>query len=293
VPFANVALPAVRPVQVVEVDAHEGPVYIPAEDALYFTTVRSPAGVAVKRLQLDGPRFPLGRERVTVVRADGNFANGMTADHEGRLVVCEQGSHSRPARISRLDPVTRATATLVDSWHGLPLNSPNDIVVRSDGTIWFTDPAYGHLQGFRPEPLLGDHVYRFDPASGSLEKVACSFEKPNGLAFSPDELTLYVGDSQAAVIKAFDVVDGRRLAGEHVFAMIADGYPDGLKVDELGRVYTTATGGVQIFNPDGDPAGEIPLPGAVNFAFGGPDRDVLFITADRAIWAAQLDTRGA
>lgn len=292
-PVSTTIPQTIQPVEVVATDAHEGPVYVPGEAALYFTTVRSDRPVAVKRLQLDGLRFPLEPERVTVVLEDANAANGMALADDGRLVVCEQGAPSRAARISRLDPATGATETVVDAWHGLPLNSPNDVVVRSDGTIWFTDPAYGHLQGFRPEPLIGDHVYRFDLVSGDLAKVACRFDKPNGLAFSPDERVLYVGDSEANHLKAFDVLDGPRLTGERVLAVIADGHPDGLKVDERGRIYTTAAGGIRIFAPDGEPAGEIAVPGAVNFTFGGPDRNVLFITADRAIWAAQLDTRGA
>ncbi len=290
-PIRSVPAP-VRPVLVIATDAHEGPVYAPAEDALYFTTSRSARGVSIRRLQLDGLRFPLEPERVSLVRADANTANGMALDGDGRLVVCEQGTRSGRARISRMDPATGATETVVDTWHGLPLNSPNDVVVASDGAIWFTDPAYGHLQGFRPEPLIGDHVYHVDPVTDELAKVACSFDKPNGLAFSPDERILYVGDSEADLIKAFDVVDGRRLANERVFAVI-DGHPDGLKVDARGRVYTTSASGIEIFDPTGDRVAAIAAPGAVNFAFGSREGDVLFITADQAIWAAQLDSRGA
>lgn len=271
---------------VAETDAHEGPVYVAAEHTLYFTTTRKGERVDVQRLDLD-------TGEVTTVRADAAAANGMTLDGDGRLVVCEQGTRTRTARIARLDPVSGAEETVVRGWHGLPLNSPNDVVVHSDGAVWFTDPAYGHIQGFRPEPLLGDDVYRFDAESGSLDKVASGFDKPNGLAFSPDEQTLYVGDSEACVVKAFDVLAGTLLAHERVFAVITDGYPDGLKVDAEGRVYTTCAAGVRIFEPDGAPVGEIPVPGAVNFAFGGPNHDVLFITADQAIWAAQLDTPGA
>jgi len=304
--FGAVVGDAPRLAQVVATDAHEGPVYIPDEDALYFTSLpgRVPASgsptVAVKRVALDGHRFPLEPDRVTVVRADANVANGMALDREGRLVVCEQGTRSRHARIAHLAP----PETLVDDWRGLPLNSPNDVVVKSDGSIWFTDPSYGHLQGFRPEPRLGDYVYRHDPATGSTSVVADGFDKPNGICFSPDEHVLYVTDSGANQeagsyyadrphhIKAFDVVDGGRLAGERLFAVVSPGFPDGLKVDAEGRVYSSSFSGVQVFSRSGDLIGEIELPGAVNFCFGGPERNVLFITTDEAIWAAALAATG-
>jgi len=191
---------------------------------------------------------------------------------------------------------------LVASWGALSLNSPNDVVVRHDGSIWFTDPSYGYLQGFRPEPELGDYVYRFDPASGRLSVVADCFDKPNGLAFSPDGQILYITDSGANQepgsyyvqrphrILAFDVRDGTHLAGGRLFAVITPGFPDGLKTDPAGRVYASSPGGIQVFTPAGDLIGQISVPGAVNFAFGGPGGDVLFITTDAAIWAAVLNT---
>jgi len=296
---------------VVATDAHEGPVYAADEDALYFTTL--PRGsvpapghpeVAIKRLALDGGRFPLDPERVSVVRRSANAANGMALDLEGRLVICEQGTRSQHAAITRLDRTTGEVETVADSWGGLRLNSPNDVVVRSDGTVWFTDPSYGHLQGFKPEPQVGDYVYRYDPESDQVSVVADSFDKPNGIAFSSDERTLYVTDSGANQeqgsyhvarphhIVAFDVVDGRHLAGERLFAVTTPGFPDGIKVDADGRVYASASSGVQVFNPGGDLIGEIELPGAVNFTFGGPDHNVLFITTDDAVWASVLAVTG-
>jgi gluconolactonase len=279
-------------VQVAETDAHEGPVYAADEGALYFTTVRA-GTVAIKRLDLaDGV--------ISVLREDANAANGMALDREGRLVVCEQGTLDTPARIARVDRVTGAAETVVDSWLGRPLNSPNDVVVRSDGTIWFTDPSYGWLQGFRPEPEHEDLVYRYDPASGRLRAVAYGFDKPNGLAFAPGERVLYVTDSGA--IHAPGDYDGRRprrvLAfdlGEswrpRLFADDVPGFPDGIKVDAIGRVYVSSSGGVLVFAPDGRLVGEIDLPGAVNFAFGPPG--LLYITTDDAVWAAVLDPKGA
>jgi gluconolactonase len=278
--------PGSTPNRVADVDAHEGPVYVAEEDALYFTTVRRER-VAIKRLSLaDGD--------VSVVRENANTANGMALDCEGRLVICEQGTLTEPARISRLDRKTGAVETVVDAWRGLPLNSPNDVVVKSDGTIWFTDPSYGHLQGFRPEPQTGDHVYRYDPGSGELTVVADSFDKPNGLAFSPDERVLYVGDNGAPHrLLAFDVEDGARLEGGRVIAVSTPEHPDGLKTDSEGRIYGSYSGGVQVLDPSGNPIGEIGLPGAVNFTFGGPGGNVLYITADTAVWAVVTNAKGA
>ncbi|HSD24098.1 MAG TPA: SMP-30/gluconolactonase/LRE family protein [Solirubrobacterales bacterium] len=307
--FAAVRGEAPRLTRVVETDAHEGPVYVADEDALYFTTLPATRSVPapgpplakVKRIALDGERFPLEPDRVSTVREDANVANGMTLDLEGRLVACEQGTRSQHAAVTRFDLDSCRIATLADGWRGLPLNSPNDVIIKGDGTLWFTDPSYGHLQGFRPPPALGDYVYRLDPANGGLSVVADSFDKPNGLAFSPDESILYVGDSGANQepgsyypsrphhIRAFDVVEGRRLEKERLFCVTNPGFPDGIKVDAAGRVYASSFSGVQVFDPEGALLGEIRLPGAVNFTFGGPDRNVLFITADDAVWAAVLN----
>ena len=276
---------------VAETDAHEGPVYAADEGALYFTSLPVAGRSAIRRLDL-------ATREVTTVVPDANGANGMTLDREGRLIVCEQGSLEAPARITRRDRATGDVETLVDSWHGRRLNSPNDVVVADDGAIWFTDPSYGHLQGFRPQPEVGDFVYRHDPSTGELTVVADGFDKPNGLAFSPAGDVLYVTDSGANQapgsfhpgrphhVKAFDVIGGRRLAGERLFAVTAPGFPDGIKVDEAGRVYVSASSGVLVYSPEGDRLGEIPVPGAVNFAWG--DSHCLYITTDTAVWAAEL-----
>jgi gluconolactonase len=269
--------------RVVATDAHEGPVFVEDENALYFTSLPQRDGdmpiVAIKRLDVDSGR-------ISIVRAEANVANGMTLDPDGCLLVCEQGTMSQPARISRLDCIDGHLETVVDSFNGTPLNSPNDIVVRSDGTIWFTDPTYGWLQGFRPEPALPDAVYRFDPATEEIDRVATSFDHPNGLAFSPDESVLFVGDSGGPHhVKAFDVLDGRALTNSRVFAEIQPGYPDGLKTDAAGRVYVSSSAGVQVFDSDGMPFDLVPVRDSVNFAFAG---DALFITNDTAIWKADL-----
>jgi gluconolactonase len=294
--FADVLGEAPRLARVAETDAHEGPVYVADEDSLYFTSLPAGGRVAIKRLVL-------GSGRVEVVRDHANGANGMTLDREGRLVVCEQGSRFEPARIARLE--RGEWVTVVDGWNGLPLNSPNDVVVAGDGAVWFTDPSYGFLQGFRPKPQVGDFVYRHDPATGRTDVVADNFNKPNGIALSPDERTLYVTDSGANQepgsfhpemphhVMAFEVRDGRHLGPGRLFAVISPGFPDGLECDAVGRVYVSSFSGVQVFAPNGDPLGQIRLPGAVNFCFGGRELDRLFITDDTAVWAADLNAKGA
>jgi gluconolactonase len=302
--FADVVGEEPRLFPLAGVDAHEGPVYFADENALYFTTLprpgvdRSPS-VQIKRLSLEEP------DEVSVLVDDAHGANGMASDREGALIVCEQGSSWQPPRISRIDRATGEAETVLEGWRGTRLNSPNDVVVASDGAIWFTDPSYGHLQGFRPPPEIGDYVYRHDPATGETAVVADSFDKPNGMAFSPDERILYVTDSGANQepgsfytdrphhVQAFDVLDGRRVSGERLFAVITPGFPDGLKVDRDGRVYASSFSGVQVLAPHGELLGEIRLPGAVNFCFGGPERDLLLITTDTAVWAAVVAAKGA
>ena len=262
----------------VDVDAHEGPVYVPGEDALYFTSVPRPGP------RVDIKRLDLGSLTVSVIRPDAAAANGMTLGHDGRLIVCEQIGGA----IAAVDRTTGERELLVEGF-----NSPNDVVVKRDGTIWFTDPSYGWLQGFRPRPLLRDAVWRYDPRTGGAIAVAESFDKPNGLCFSPDERTLYVADNgEPHHLKAFDVLDDGRLDGERVIHVSSPAHPDGLKADSDGRLYATFAGGVEVLSPDGSLLGHIELPGAVNFCFRGHEREVLFITADTAIYAAHLEAKG-
>lgn len=290
----------------IETNAHEGPVYVTPENALYFTTVPEPGpkNVAIKRLQLTGDRFPFKAGALETIQFPSNMANGMVLDRDGRLLICEQGTRDVLARIGRMDLKSRTVETVVDEWRGLRFNSPNDVVVKSDRTVWFTDPNYGEIQGFKGAAEVGTYVYRHDPATGETAVVADSFDKPNGLAFSPDESVLYITDSGANQapgtyfvdrphhVKAYDVHDGRHLRNERLFAVVTPGLPDGIKLDVEGRVYTSSVSGVQVFSPEGDLLGEIATPGVVNFTFGGPDNDVLFILCDTRIWQAKLEVAG-
>jgi gluconolactonase len=273
------AVAAPGAVRLVETDAHEGPVV--AGGALLFTSVRRGTRVAIRRLDL-------ATRRVSTVVEDANAANGMALDRDGRLLVCEQGTLLSPARIARLDLATRRSETLVDGVGGLPLNSPNDVAFGPDGAIWFTDPSYGSEQGFRPAPSLPDAAYRLDPVTGEVAAVPWEFDKPNGIALSPDGRTLYVSDNGAPHhLVAFDVERGRAANGR-VLAAGTPGHPDGLKVDADGRIYASDERGIRTLEPDGSVAGSIDLPGAVNFAFGPPG--LLYVTADTAVWA--VDPKG-
>jgi gluconolactonase len=294
-----------RPV-LIETNAHEGPVYVKDEHALYFTTAPEPGpkNIAIMRLQLSGDAFPFAAQAPETVRQPSNMANGMTLDRDGRLVICEQGTKETCAQISRMDLKARKIETVVDQWRGLRFNSPNDVVVKSDGTVWFTDPNYGEIQGFKNAPEVGAFVYRHDPATGETAVVADSFNKPNGLAFSPDETMLYITDTGANQapgtyfvglphhVRSFDVVDGRHLRNERLFAVVSPGVPDGIKLDAQGHVFTSSGTGVQVFTPQGDLMGEIIAPGVANFTFGGPNNDVLFILGDTNIWQAKLQVAG-
>jgi gluconolactonase len=224
-------------------------------------------------------------------------------DREGRLLICEQGTRRRPARITRIDLETKRSETVVEGWSGLPQLAQRPRR-RSDRTIWFTDPSYGSLQGFRGAPQVGDFVYRHDPADGSTTVVADSFNKPNGLAFSPGESILYINDSAAIQgpgtyvvtlphhIRAFDVHVGRLRAGR-LIAVVSPGIPDGLKLDSAGRIYSSSATGVQVFTPDGELIGEILAPWVANFCFGGPENDTIFAMCDTSIVMARIAATGA
>jgi gluconolactonase len=236
---------------------------------------------------------------VSVFRQASNFSNGNTRDRQGRLVSCEHGSR----RVTRTEVDGRITV-LADSFEGKRLNSPNDVIVRSDGTVWFTDPTYGILsdyEGYKADPeQVSRNVYRLDPETGDLTAVASDFLQPNGLAFSPDETKLYIADSGASHddtaprhIRVFDVVDGRTLANSRVFCHIDNGIPDGIRLDEQGNLWSSANDGIHCFSADGTLLGKIKVPQTVaNLTFGGPRRNRLFITASRSVYSVYLTTNG-
>ena len=230
-------------------------------------------------------------EGVSVYRAPSNNANGNAVDGEGRLVTCEHGGR----RVCR-EEAEGTIVTVADSYRGGRLNSPNDVVVKSDGSIWFTDPDYGIRNldaAVKEQPE--NYVYRVDGSSGQVEVVANGFEMPNGLAFSPDEMVLYVADSgnPPTHIRAFAVAGGRRLTNERVFAEVSPGVPDGFRVDAEGRVFTSAADGIHVFNRAGRLIGKILCEESPsNCAFGGEDGCVLFITARTSVYSIGLATSG-
>ena len=275
------AMPVTEPVVTLAVatDAHEGPVVVPDEGTLYFTsTPRAGLAAGIRRLSLrDG--------RVTRVPSDAVNPNGMALAPDGRLLVCEQGSFDVPARLTLVDRRTGAAEVVVDTVDGLPLNSPNDVVVGPDGALWLTDPSYGFLQGFRPRPRRGAEVLRHDPRSGRTEAVVDGGGQPNGLAFSPGGRTLYVGDSERHRVDVFAVAPERRPERLASFPIADDVGPDGLEVDAVGHVYACGARGVHVHGPAGEPLDLLPVPGAVHLAWVPPARELLLVTADTAIWS--------
>lgn len=237
---------------------------------------------------------------VSVFRAPSSFANGNTRDRQGRLISCEHGTR----RVTRTEADGSITV-LADSYQGRRLNSPNDVIVRSDGTVWFTDPTYGILsdyEGYQADPEQPTrNVYRLNPATGDLAVVVSDFLQPNGLTFSPDETKLYVADSGASHddtaarhIRVFDIGDDGTLTSGRVFCNIDNGVPDGMRVDVNGNVWSSAADGVHCFAPDGTLIGKIKVPQTVaNLTFGGPRRNRLFITATQSLYAIYLTTTGA
>lgn len=237
---------------------------------------------------------------VSVFRKPSNFANGHTRDRQGRLVTCEHGGR----RVTRTE--TDGTITvLADRFEGKRLNSPNDVVVTSDGSIWFSDPVFGiagDYEGHLAESELPQNVYRIDGATGSLSVVASDLRGPNGLAFSPDESILYLVESRAVpnrLILAYDVV-GQRLGNRRIFVDAGRGTPDGFRLDVDGNLWCgwgmgrEELDGVMVFNPAGTAIGRIALPErCANLCFGGPKRNRLFMAASQSLYSLYVNTRGS
>ncbi|MEO6436713.1 MAG: SMP-30/gluconolactonase/LRE family protein [Tepidisphaeraceae bacterium] len=221
-------------------------------------------------------------------RADSHNTNGNTRDREGRLISCEHSAR-RVTRTGKDGTVT----VLADKFNGKKFNSPNDPVVKSDGSIWFTDPTYGTPKGEAKE-MDGRYVYRLDPESKHVTRVADGLDQPNGLCFSPDEKTLYVADSgKPHHIRAFNVKDDETLSNGDVFCTIDTGAPDGIRCGEHGNVWSSAGDGVQVFSPEGKLLEKIPVPETpANLCFGGPDGKTLFITARTSLYSIPTNVRG-
>lgn len=235
---------------------------------------------------------------VTAFRTPSNFVNGNTRDRQGRLISASHGARA----VLRTESDGTIT-TLVDSYLGKRLNSPNDVVVKSDGTIWFTDPPYGILsdyEGYQADQEQdGCYVYRFDPADGSLTVVADDFAKPNGLAFSADESVLYISDTGRshnpdwpAQIRQF-AVNGARLSQPKIFVDVDTGLPDGFRLDSEGNIWTSAGPCVNVYNPAGDLLGRIRTgQPTANVTFGGPKRNRLYITSSQYLLAIDVAATG-
>ncbi|MGA8115854.1 MAG: SMP-30/gluconolactonase/LRE family protein [Actinocatenispora sp.] len=261
----------------------EGPAYFPAGRYLVWSDIPND-----RMLRWDEITGAVG-----VFRQPASYTNGNTVDDSGRLVSCEQGER----RVTRTEPDGSVTV-LADRYQGKRFNSPNDVVVRSDGSVWFTDPSYGidsDYEGHRAESEIGAcHVYRIDPVTAEVTLVADDFDRPNGLAFSVDERRLYVADTRGGHIRVFDVEENGILSGGAVFTdKISTGVFDGIRVDTDGRVWAAAGDGVNCYDPDGSRIGRVVVPEVVaNVTFGGLKRNRLFICGGTSIYAIGLGVSG-
>ncbi|MBY3163925.1 SMP-30/gluconolactonase/LRE family protein [Rhizobium laguerreae] len=265
----------------------EGPVWFEDLDCLIWSDIPNQR---MLRLLPDG--------HVSLFRTT-DFVNGNTRDRQGRIVSCEHGGR----RVIRTE--YDGTITVIADRHdGRRLNSPNDVVVKSDGSIWFTDPSYGiqsNYEGYRAKPEQPTcNVYRVDPTTGDVGMMANDFRMPNGLAFSPDESKLYVADSGATHfpdgphhIRAFDVGADGKLSGGHVLYTTDIGVPDGFRVDVDGNIWTSAGDGIHCVAADGALLGKIRIPQVVaNLTFGGPRRNRLFIAATKSLYSVYVGAAG-
>jgi gluconolactonase len=266
----------------------EGPVYVTEDDSVVWSDAHG------DRLL----RWSVG-SGVEVLRQPSQYQSGNYLDLEGRIVSCLSGGRA----VIRQEH-SGEWQVLVSRYQGKRFNSPNDLVVKRDGTIWFTDPPYGLTQpnqGYGgQQEQRGCFVYRFAPDTQEIDAIITDMTHPNGIAFSPDESLLYVSDSSsfdipqgAHHIRVYEAVGDRQMANGRVFAVINPGQPDGLRVDALGNVFVTSRDGVQVYAPDGSRLGKILVPEICsNLTFGGMNGDRLFIAAGRSLYAIDLNTRG-
>ena len=261
----------------------EGPVWHPRGGYLLFSDI---PGDAIFRWE-EGAG-------VSEYRRPSHHSNGLTLDAEGRLLACHHGSHV----VTREEP-DGTVAVVASHYEGKELNSPNDVVVRSDGSIYFTDPPYGRgTESEQQLPFQG--VYRIPPGGGDLQLLVDDFARPNGLCFSPDGRVLYIDDTERMHIRAFDVAPDGSLANGRLFFQeeaseeLGRGAPDGIKADERGNVYCTGPGGVWVIGPEGEHLGIIRVPeNTANLNWGGPDWSTLYLTATHGLYRIPMQVRGS
>jgi gluconolactonase len=261
----------------------EGPVWDAKNKCLYFSDI--PANIMRKWSKDKG---------VEIIREPSGKSNGLTLDKQGRLIACEHANR----RVSRTEK-DGTVITIADKYNGKKLNSPNDVVVKSDGSIYFTDPPYGLSAEFGnlgEQELSFQGVYRLSSDGKDLTLLVDDFNKPNGLAFSPDESILYIDDTDEVHIRAFDVKpDGTVANGRLLVDLRADaeGNVDGMKVDSEGNIFVTSPGGVSVIDPEGNKLGVIEMPEvSANVAWGEDDWKTLFITASTSVYKIKLNISG-
>ncbi|MGH6623354.1 MAG: SMP-30/gluconolactonase/LRE family protein [Burkholderiaceae bacterium] len=261
----------------------EGPVWDAPRNRLLFSDI---PGNALKQWSAG--------TGVSVFRAPSNMTNGMTWDREGRLLCCEHAT----SRVTRTEADGKVTV-IASEYRGQALNSPNDIVVKSDGSIYFTDPTYGRMPyyGVEREPVLGFRgVYRVDADGKRVTLLADDFAQPNGLCFSADERRLFVNDTERTHIRAFDVREDGTLENGRVWAVVAgdgSGAPDGMKIDSEGNLYCCGPGGIHVFDQTARLLGVIRVPcAAANFNWGEEDLRSLFITASDSLYRVRVRVPG-
>lgn len=261
----------------------EGPVWDAAKGCLFFSDI---PGDKMRKWTKD--------KGIEIVRDPSGKSNGLTLDKQGRLIACEHANR----RVSRTEK-DGTIVTIAGKYEGKRLNSPNDVVVKSDGSIYFSDPPYGltaefGVLGKQELPFQG--VYRLSPDGKALKLLVDDFEKPNGLAFSPDESLLYTDDTDRGHIRVFDVNADGSISNSRVFAEVEgeeEGGVDGMKVDSKGNVYVTGPGGLWVFDPSGNKLGRIDIPEvAANMAWGDDDWKTLYITASTSLYRIRLGIQG-
>ena len=265
----------------------EGPCYIKSHKKLYFSDIPNN-----RLLSWDG-------SNINIEKDPSNFINGNTEDLEGNLISCSHGGRC----IYKTD-INGNTTKLVDQYLDKKLNSPNDVVVKSDGSIWFTDPPYGILsdyEGYKGDMEYGGcYVFRYDPKENNLEVVSKEFLKPNGIAFSVNEEKIYIADSGGShdvnapnQIMVYDVVDNKILKNGRVFHKFNPFFADGFRVDKDDNIWTSAGKGIKCFNPQGEVIGQFLFPDLVaNLTFGGEDSNILYVTATSNLYSMELNQQG-